>query len=106
MPRLHSGAACDRPETNQISKLPPIPEVVWQQPTEMVTNQDNLSNITNESTIKTNVASQTSPPNGTQTQNHVETTEKLQEIRKGMSQYCSLTAPRIILPLPKIQNST
>ena len=28
MPRLHSGAAIDRPET---TKLPSIPEVVWQQ---------------------------------------------------------------------------
>ena len=76
MPRLHSGAACDRPDTNQISKLPPIPEVVWQQPTEIVTNQVNLNNTTNESTIKTNVASQTSPPKGSQPQNHVDTTEQ------------------------------
>ena len=75
MPRLHFGSACDRPETNQISKFPPIPEVVWQQPTENDTNQDNLNNTTNESTIKTDVASQTSPPKGTQTQNHVDTTE-------------------------------
>ena len=74
MPRLHSGAARDRPET-KTSKLPPIPEVVWQQPTENVTNQDNLNNTTNDSTIKTNVASQTSPPKGTQPQNHVDTTE-------------------------------
>ena len=76
MPRLHSGAAFDRPETNQISKLPPVPEVVWQQPTEIVTNQDNLNNTTNELTIKTNVASQTSPPKGTQPQNHVDATEQ------------------------------
>ena len=76
MPRLHSGAACDRPEINQISKLPPIPEVVWQQPTEIVTNQDNLNNTTNESTIKTNVAKPTSPPKGTQPQNHQHTTEQ------------------------------
>ena len=74
MPRLHSGAACDRPETNKISKLPPNPEVVWQQPTEIVTNQDNLNNINNDS-LKTNVASQTSSPKGTQPQNHVDTTE-------------------------------
>ena len=33
MPRLHSGAAIDRPETTHL-KLPPIPEVVWQQPQE------------------------------------------------------------------------
>ena len=61
---------------NQISKLPLIPEVVWQQPTEIVTNQDNLNNTTNESIIKTNVASQTSPPKGTQPQNHVDTMEQ------------------------------
>ena len=71
MPRLHSGAACDRPEKNGISKLPPIPEVVWQQPTEIVTNQDNLNKTNNDSTLKTNVASQTSPTKGTQPQNHV-----------------------------------
>ena len=50
MPRLHSGAACDRPETNEISKHPPSPEVVWQQPTEIVTDQDNLNNTHNDST--------------------------------------------------------
>ena len=75
MPRLHSGAACDRPETNEISKLLPIPEVVWQQPTENVKNQKNLNNTTNDSTLKTNVASQTSPPKGNQPQNQVNTTE-------------------------------
>ena len=75
MPRLHSGAARDRPET-KISKLPPIPEVVWQQPTENVTIQDNLNDTTNDSTLKKNVASQTTPPKGTQPQNHVDTTEQ------------------------------
>ena len=76
MPRLHTGPACDRPETNEKSKLPLIPGVVWQQPTEKDTNQDNLNNITNDSTLKTNVASQTSPPKGTQPQNHVDTTKQ------------------------------
>ena len=76
MPRLHSGPACDRPDTNEKSKLPPIPEVVWLQPTENDTNQDNLNNITNDSTLKTNVASQTSPSKGTQPQNHVDATEQ------------------------------
>ena len=33
MPRLHSAAATDRQETTHL-KLPPIPEVVWQQPKE------------------------------------------------------------------------
>ena len=50
--------------------------VVWQQPTEIVTNQDNLKNITHDSTLKTNVASQMSPPKGTQPQNHVDTTDQ------------------------------
>ena len=76
MPRLHSGAACDRPEKNEKSKLPPIPEVVWQQPTENDINQFNLNNNNKDSTLKTNVASQTSPPKGTQPQNYVETTEQ------------------------------
>ena len=76
MPRLHSGAARDRPETNEIFKFPPIPEVVWQQPTENVTTQDNLYNTNNDSTVKTDVASQTSLPKGTQPQNHVDTTEQ------------------------------
>ena len=75
-PRLHSGAARDRPETNEIFKNPPIPEVVGQQPTENDTNQDNLNIITNDSTLKTNVTTQTSPPKGTQPQNHVDTTEQ------------------------------
>ena len=76
MPRLRSGPACDRPETNKKSKLPPIPEVVWQQPTENDANQDNLNNITNDSTLKTIVASQTSPRKGTQSQNHVDAREQ------------------------------
>ena len=74
-PRLHSGLACDKPETIEISKLPPIPEVVWQQHTENDTKQDNLNNTTNDSTLKTNVGSQTSPPKGIQPQNHVDATE-------------------------------
>ena len=76
MPRLHSGVACDRPETNEISKLPPIPEVVWQQPTEIVTDQDKINITNNDSTLKTNVARQTSPPKGTQPQSHVVATEQ------------------------------
>ena len=75
MPRLRYGAACDRPETNKIAKLPPIPEVVWQQHTENNTKQDNLNNKNKDSTLKTNVANQTSPPKGTQSQNYVDTTE-------------------------------
>ena len=76
MPRLHSGAARDRPETIEMFKLPPLPEVVWQQPTEIITDQDNLKITNNDSTVKTDVASQTSPPKGTQPQNHADTTEQ------------------------------
>ena len=76
MPRLHSETACDRPEITKESKLPPIPEAVWQQPTENDTKQDNLNNINKDSTLKTNVASQTSPPKGNQPQSYVDTTER------------------------------
>ena len=77
MPRLHSRTACDRPKIIEIPKLPPIPEVVWQQPSETSTNQYNINITNNDSVIyyiqetsKTNVASQPSPPKGTQPQNH------------------------------------
>ena len=75
-PCLHSGAAIDRPETTEIQKLPPIPEVVWQQPTETITNQANKNNFINDSTSKTTVSSQTSPFKGTQPQNYLVTTEQ------------------------------
>ena len=82
-PRLYSGAASDRPETTKIPKLPPIPEVVWQQPSQTSTDQCNLNNINNNSTIyythetsNTTVASQTSSPKGTQPQNYVVATEQ------------------------------
>ena len=44
---------------------------------------NNSNNTTNDSTLKTNVASQTSPPKGTQPQNHVDTTEQLPENQTG-----------------------
>ena len=80
-PRHHSGAACDRPETNEISKLPPIHELVWQQPTETITNQDNLTNTNSDpkkhyTQEKSSVASQTPPTKGTQPLNYVVTTEQ------------------------------
>ena len=68
MPRLHSGAATDRPETTHL-KLPPIPEVVWQQPQE--TDLPNIYQTFNNDTHKnthmpeskhtSDVESQTSP---------------------------------------------
>ena len=75
MPGRHSGAAHDRLET-KTSNLPPIPDVVWRQPTEINKNQDKINKTTNDSTLKINVANQTSPPRGTQPQNHVDTTEQ------------------------------
>ena len=42
---------------------------------ETITNQGNLNITKNDSTLKTNIASQTSPPKGTQPQNHVDATE-------------------------------
>ena len=47
MPRLHSGAATDRPKATHLT-LPPIPEVVWQQPQETY-----LNNIHNDLTKET-----------------------------------------------------
>ena len=68
MRRLHSGAAIDRPETTH-SKLPPILELVWQQPQDIhVPNiYQNLADETYRNTHtpeckqRTNVESQTSP---------------------------------------------
>ena len=66
MPRLHSGAAFDRPE---ITKLSPIHEIVWQQPQETKlsdmyknsTTSINNSTHTPEFKQKIVVESQTSP---------------------------------------------
>ena len=64
-----------------MSKLLPFPELFWQQPTEIITNQDNPHNtktysVKHYTQEKTTVASQTSPPKGTQPQNYVVTTEQ------------------------------
>ena len=66
MPRLHSIAAIDRPEVTHLT-LPPIPEVVWQQPqeTHSTTIHNDLTNETHKDTHtpdqKNDVAAQTSP---------------------------------------------
>ena len=68
MPSLHSGAAIDRPETTHV-KLPPIPEVVWQQPQEThvsniyltVINENHENTHMPESKQRSDVESQTSP---------------------------------------------
>ena len=82
-PRLHSGAACDRPEKIEIPKLPPIPEVVSQQPLKTSTNQCDLNKTNTDSAIyctqkasKTTVARQTSPPNEVQPHYYVVQTEQ------------------------------
>ena len=49
MPRLHSGAAIDGPGTTHL-KLPPFPEVVWQQPQE--NHVPNICQILTEETQK------------------------------------------------------
>ena len=43
---------------------------------ETIAKQDDINIITNDSTLKTNVASQTSPPKGIQPQNNVDTMEQ------------------------------
>ena len=84
MPRLHSGAAIDRPEVTHLI-LPRIPELVWQQPQE--THITNIHNIfTNETHIDThisefkqrnNVEAQTSPIKETSSQVSGSDTESL-----------------------------
>ena len=84
MLHLHSGAAIDRPETTHIT-LPPIPEVVWQQPqeTQVLNIYQNLTNETHEKTHmlelqqKSDVESQTSPMKETLPQVSIYSTEPL-----------------------------
>ena len=84
MPRLHSEAASDRPDETHLT-LPPIPEVVWQQPQETY-----LNNIHNDLTIQTHtqthmskqkndVEAQTSPIKETSFQVSGSDTESLLE---------------------------
>ena len=66
MPRLHSGAAIDRPEVTHLI-LPPIPEVVCQQPQENHVNNihndltKEIQNDTHTPRQKNDVEAQTSP---------------------------------------------
>ena len=87
MPRLHSGAATDRPEVPQIT-VPPIREVVWQQLQEThITNIHNV--VTNNETHKdtyiseykqrNDVEAQTSPTKETSSQVSGSDTESLPE---------------------------
>ena len=84
MPRLHSGAATDRPEATHLT-FPLIPVVVWQQPQETyLTNIDNdLTNKTHKHTHtpkqKNDVEAQTSPIKETSSQEPGSNTEPLLE---------------------------
>ena len=51
-PSLHSGAAYDRPQTIKTAKLPPIPEVFWQQPLGTSINRYNLKIVIYYSTTQ------------------------------------------------------
>ena len=84
MPRLHAGAAIDRQETTQL-KLPPIPEVVWQQPQEThvpniyqtCKNETHKNTHMPESKQSSDVKSQRSPIKETSPQVSISSTEPL-----------------------------
>ena len=84
MPRFHSGATIDRPETTHI-KHPPIPEFVWQQPQEThvpniyqtFNNETHKNTHMPESKHRSDVKSQTSPLKETLPQVSVSRTEAL-----------------------------
>ena len=84
MPRLHSGAAIDRPETTHIT-LPPIPDVVWQQlqETHVPNIYQNLTNETHKNTHmpkskqRSDLESQTLPTKDTSSQVSISSTEPL-----------------------------
>ena len=84
MPRLHPGAAIDRPEVTHLT-LPPIPEVVLQQPQKSrLTNiQNDLTNETHRDIHtpkqKSDVGAQTSPIKETPSQASGSHTESLLE---------------------------
>ena len=84
MPRLHSGAAIDRLEVIHLT-LPPILEVIWQQPRE--TYLTNIQNVRTEENYKNthtpkqknNVEAQMSPIKETSSQVSGSDTESLLE---------------------------
>ena len=86
MPRLHSEAATDRPEETHLT-LPPIPEVVWQQPQETYVNNihNGLTNQTHTQTHmskqKNDVEAQTLPIKETSFQKTGSDTKSLLEIQ-------------------------
>ena len=69
MPRLHSGAAIDRPKVTHLTR-PPIPEVVLQQPqeTHLTSFHNDLTINTHTPNQKNDVEAQTSPKKETSPQ--------------------------------------
>ena len=98
MPRLYSGAANDRPE---IIKLPPIPEVVWQQPQEshltnihkILTTEINKNTHMPGSKQKTDVQSQTSPMKETSPKYPDPVRSHSYDIKLGARQYIAPMTP-------------
>ena len=71
-PRLHSGAAIDRPETTNLL-LPLIPEVVWQQPQE--THLTNIHKISTTETLKNTHTPEIKQRNDVELQTSAQVTE-------------------------------
>ena len=94
MPRLHSVAATDRPEATHLT-LPPIPEVVWQQPQETCLKHfhNDLTNETHKHThtpkLKIDVEAHTSPIKETSSQvSGSDTESSLDNQTRGISVQC------------------
>ena len=98
MPRLHSGAATDRPDVTQLT-LPPIPEVVWQQPqeTHLANIHNYLTNKTHKHTHtpkqKNDVETQTSPIKETSSQVPDPTRNHSWKTKLGAYQYSAPMTP-------------
>ena len=109
-PRLHSGFAIDRPETTHL-KLPPIPEVGWQEPQETygsniyqtITNEVHKNTHMPESKQRSDVESQTLPIKETSPQVSVSSTEPLLENQTRSALVPSLHDSK--KPSPEIQRN-
>ena len=101
MPHLSSGAATDRPEITHLT-LPPIPEVVWQQPLEThvpkiyqtLSNETHKNTRMPESKQRSDKESQTSPMKETSYQVSVSSMEPLPGNQTGAHQYRASMTPR------------
>ena len=97
MPRLHFWAATDRPETTNL-KLPPIPDVVWQQRQETHLINFHKTSVTEthknihipESKQRNDVESQTAPLKETSSQVSESSTELLRGNQTGNTPVQSL----------------